>query len=59
MRLDGLAATAKACLEGMDLEVEFNSALGRVRGYRLFTQHLELLDEDDRVVARFESRNLE
>ncbi len=58
LRFSGIAKTGKACLQGMETEAAFTSALERARSYRLFSQHLELFDESGAVVARLESRNL-
>ena len=58
LRFSGVAKTGKACLQGMDVEAAFTSALERTRSYRLYSQHLELLDEEGEVVVRLESRNL-
>ena len=58
LRFSGIAKTGKACLQGMDVEAAFTAALEKTRSFRLFSQHLELLDESGAVIARLESRSL-
>jgi heat shock protein HslJ len=58
LRFSGVAKTGKACLQGMETEAAFTSALERTRSFRLYSQHLELLDGSGAVMARLESRNL-
>ncbi|MEJ2580554.1 MAG: YbaY family lipoprotein [Acidobacteriota bacterium] len=58
LRFSGVAKTGKACLQGMETEAAFTSALERTRSFRLYSQHLELLDRSGAVLARLESRNL-
>jgi copper homeostasis protein (lipoprotein) len=53
-----IAATSKACLEGMDTEGALFKALERVRAWKILGQHLELYDGDGNLVARFEARAL-
>jgi len=55
--MGALAGTRMACV-GPDVETPYLEALGRVQGYRITGQHLELLDAGGAVVARFEARNL-
>ena len=50
-----LGATRMACPEGMDLEQELFTALGKVTRYELDGGELRLL-EGDALVARFEAR---
>lgn len=49
------AATMMACRDEMETEREFFTALRRVRKARISGQQLELLDDADRPVARFEA----
>jgi heat shock protein HslJ len=51
-----LATTRMACPEGMDTEVGFLTALGKVRTWRIADQYLELLDDAGQLLARFEAR---
>jgi heat shock protein HslJ len=48
-----------ACAEGMETEKAFLEALGRVSGWKIAGQQLELLDTAGNVVARFEARHME
>jgi len=49
------AGTMMACADEMDIEREFFTILRQVRKARISGQQLELLDEADRPVARFEA----
>ena len=49
-----IASTRMACPQGMDTEQAFHEAMGRVSGWRIEGQHLELFDAADVRVARFE-----
>jgi heat shock protein HslJ len=51
-----LAGTRMACAEGMETEQAFHDALGKVAGWRLQGEQLELLDSAGEVVALFERR---
>ena len=53
-----LAATRKACLQGMDYEGLFFKALEQVRTWKISGEHLELYDVGGNMVARFEARAL-
>ena len=54
----GVVSTRMACTQGMDTETAFLQALGKVRGWKIAGQHLELYDESGNQVARFEARAL-
>ena len=58
IRFGPLAATTRACVDDMDRESAFFSALGSAASYRLFRHHLELFDSDRDPLARFEAREL-
>ena len=49
-----IASTRMACPQGMDTEQALHEAMGRVSGWRIAGQHLELLDAAGVRVARFE-----
>jgi len=49
-----LASTRMACPKGMDTEQAFHEAMGRVSGWKIEGQHLELFDTAGVMVARFE-----
>jgi copper homeostasis protein (lipoprotein) len=51
-----LASTKMACLDGMEVERAFADALGRARSFRIVGTHLELMDADEALLARFEAR---
>ncbi len=53
-----MAMTQMACPTGMETETAFARALGAAVRYRLLAHHLELLDEDGAIVARFEALEL-
>ena len=55
---DGIAATRKACLEGMDTEGTFMAALGKVRSWKILGEHLELFDAAGSLLGRLEARAL-
>jgi putative lipoprotein len=59
LSLGRVASTIMACAEGMDTEKAFMDALGRVSGWRIAGQQLELLDSAGNVIARFEARPME
>jgi len=54
-----MAATMMACSHGADTERAFLAALGKATTFRKTTHHLELLDADGEVVARFEATELQ
>ena len=54
-----MAATMLACIPGGDTERAFLAALGNVTSFLKTAHHLELLDADGTIVARFEARDLE
>jgi uncharacterized lipoprotein YbaY/heat shock protein HslJ len=56
MTLSGIAVTRMACLQGMEVETEFFTALGKVQKYRILGQHLELYDANNNMLARFAAR---
>lgn len=49
------ASTMMACVNGMETEQALHKALGQTRRYKITGQHLDLLDEAGKSVARFES----
>ncbi len=53
-----VAATRRACLEGMDVEGALFKALERARTWKILGQHLELYDKGGNLVARVEARAL-
>jgi heat shock protein HslJ len=53
-----MASTMMACPDGMEIAVEFTGALDAAVRFRLLAHHLELLDGEGRMVARFEAREL-
>jgi copper homeostasis protein (lipoprotein) len=54
----GVAATQRACLQGMDIEGALFKVLEKVRRWKIFGQHLELYDAGGKMLARFEARQL-
>jgi heat shock protein HslJ len=56
LKLNQLAGTAMACLQGMDTEKAFLQALGRADSWKITGERLELFDAYRNMVARFESR---
>jgi heat shock protein HslJ len=58
LSLDSVVTTLMACTEGMETEKAFLDALGRVSGWRIAGQQLELVDGARNVVARFEAVHL-
>jgi heat shock protein HslJ len=59
LSLGPTATTMMACAQGMETEKAFLEALGRVSGWKIAGQQLELLDTAGNVVARFEARHME
>jgi heat shock protein HslJ len=55
LRFGRAAATKMACARGMEIERGFLAALDSVTSWRLVGRSLELLDEKNAVVARFEA----
>jgi copper homeostasis protein (lipoprotein) len=53
-----MASTMMACPEGMEQERAFAGALGMARTFRLIGAQLELYDEADKIIARFEATAL-
>jgi len=51
-----MAMTFMACAEGMEIERDFLAALEQVGSWRIFGEHLELLDNNRGFLARFEAR---
>jgi copper homeostasis protein (lipoprotein) len=54
----GFADTLLVCLDDMETENALLPALKTVRSWRIFGEHLELLDDKSAMVARFEAREL-
>lgn len=50
-----VAATMRACIDGMDIEAGFHAALEKTRSFAIEEQRLELRDEAGEVVARLEA----
>jgi uncharacterized lipoprotein YbaY/heat shock protein HslJ/uncharacterized lipoprotein NlpE involved in copper resistance len=50
-----IASTMMACLQGMEQARRFTAALGSVARYRIVGRHLELLDGEGAIQARFEA----
>jgi copper homeostasis protein (lipoprotein) len=48
-----MAMTFMACAEGMEIEREFMAALAQVKSWKIFGEHLELLDGNRGFLARF------
>jgi copper homeostasis protein (lipoprotein) len=48
-----IAMTFMACAEGMEIEREFMAALVQVKSWKIFGEHLELLDGNRGFLARF------
>jgi heat shock protein HslJ len=59
LKFGQMAGTMMACLEGGETERAFLDALGRVTGWGMAGQQLELMDASGGVVARFEARQME
>ena len=55
LHLRQMVSTMRACLTGMEHEREFLQTLGKVARYRTIGGHLDLLDEQGAVIARFEA----
>jgi heat shock protein HslJ len=58
LKFTGMASTMMACLEAGEQETRFLQMLGKVQGYRIEGNHLELLDAGGTVLARFEAVDL-
>jgi hypothetical protein len=48
-----------ACIPGGETERAFLTSLAKVTGFHKTAHHLEFLDADGTIVARFEARDLE
>jgi putative lipoprotein len=59
LRFGQMAMTRMACLQGMEIEAAFASALGEVRAWQMDSDALELLDGYGEVLMRFEARVLD
>jgi copper homeostasis protein (lipoprotein) len=55
LRLGRMAATMMACPSGMEQERRFLQSLEKVERYRISGSHLEMLDAQGAVIARFEA----
>ena len=55
LAFDRIATTVMACAQGMEAEKKFLAALRQTRGAKLAQQQLELLDEEDKVLARLQA----
>ncbi len=59
LRFKALATTRMACLsDGSDVETRFHAALNATAEQRVAGETLELRDQDGKVRARFESRDM-
>jgi len=54
-----LAGTLKACADGLDTEKDFAAALASTSTWKIHVNHLELYDEKEKLLARFESRPMQ
>jgi copper homeostasis protein (lipoprotein) len=54
-----MASTKMACIPGGDMEKAFLSALEKTTSFDKTAHHLEFLDGEGRIIARFEARSLE
>jgi len=55
LSMSGIAVTRMACAQGMEVEAGLFTALGKVAGWKIAGQNLELLDSGNLVVARFQA----
>ena len=53
-----MASTMMACPDGKDVDQALMAALEKARSFRQTAHHLELLDDEGTVVARFEAREM-
>jgi uncharacterized lipoprotein YbaY/heat shock protein HslJ/uncharacterized lipoprotein NlpE involved in copper resistance len=53
-----MATTMMACPDGKGVDLALMAALEAARSFRKTAHHLELLDENEKAVARFEAREL-
>jgi copper homeostasis protein (lipoprotein) len=54
-----MATTKMACLESKDVDLALMTALEKATSFRKTAHHVELLDADGAMVARFEARELQ
>lgn len=54
-----VASTMMACAGGMETEMHFHEMLGRVAGWKIAGETLQLIDAGGAVIATFESRYLQ
>ncbi len=54
-----MAGTLKACPDGMDTEKDFAAALAATSTWKIQAHHLELYDEHQKLLARFDSRPMQ
>jgi len=54
-----MASTMMACTDGKDVDQALMAALEKARSFRKTAYHLELLDDEGTVVARFKARELQ
>jgi putative lipoprotein len=59
LKFSALAGTLMECGDVMETEKGFANALTETRTYRVTGQHLDLMDEQGKAVARFESRGIQ
>jgi heat shock protein HslJ len=59
IRFGMMATTKMACLESKDVDEALLASLETATSFRKTSHHLELLDADGSVVARFEARELQ
>ena len=54
-----MASTMMACPDGKDVDQALMAALEKARSFRKTAHHLELLDDEGTVIARFEAREMQ
>ena len=59
IRFGVMATTMMACPGGTDVDLALSAALEKTTSYRTTAHHLELLDSEGTIVARFEARELQ
>jgi heat shock protein HslJ len=59
LRLEGLISTRMACMEGMDQEQAFLTALDHVAKWRIASDELTLSDADGHALAVFQMQRLD
>lgn len=57
LRFSGVASTRMACMRGMETESSFLAALEHVRRWKISNRQLELLDEGEKMLLRFNAQS--